>query len=606
MTRVLCLFLALLALAAPARADEAQDLIAKYFAWRGGAAYEQLTTTRTDADLKAGGLNGTTREWRERAGRTRDEYDLGPIKGSAATAAASWRESEGVVEDMPASAVRDTRRALALDFGDALRGHDGAAVKLLGNETRDGRSWSVVRVTFGDADTFDAFLDPATGALHGWRIVQDKRERFLLLDDWRMVDGVRMPFLRKETTDNEAGTQVVTARKVELNQAFGPSIFARPAERRIASFDGGAKGTGPIKFDFFNGTRIYIPATVNGHPVKVLLDSGADFSVIDKGFADEIGVKYSGRGVASGAGGETDAYYAEAVQMQIGNMRLDNRNVGVIDMSDVSRRLNIPLPFVLGEDVFNQLIVDIDFDKAEIAFHDPATFTPPPGAIVVPVSEGEGIRSVAVSVEGHEPIQVDFDLGNGGNFSVGPSFWQKHGLLDGRPQSKTMGGAVGGAREEIVAVLKTLTFAGIDFENVPTTFTTPGVGRNAVDSERQPGNIGLPVLSRFRLITDYPNDRLYLVPHKDVRTKPFRKDRSGLQTVMEGGQLKVFFVAPGSPALVGGWKAGEVVTAIDGHPITADYNGSELSRWRYGAAGENVTLTLADGSKRTLTLKDYF
>lgn len=608
MNRVLCLFLLLFAFAAPqARADELQSLIDRHLAWRGGAAFEALKTTQTDADLKAGGLAGTTREWRDRSGRVRDEYDLGALKGSSAIADQAWQESEGVVESLPASGVTDSKRALSREFGDALRGRGGAKTTLLGTQTRDGRSWSVVRVGFGDADTYDAFLDPATGALHGWRIVEDGRERFERLDDWRMIDGVRIPFLRESTTDNASATQTVIVTKVTLNQAFPPSTYARPQGRRIASFAGGAKSTGPISFDFFNGTRIYIPAKVKGTAVKVLLDSGADFSVVDKGFADKAGIKYSGKGVASGAGGETDAYYAEALEMQIGAMTIDNRNVGVIDMSDVSRRLNIPLPFVLGEDVFNQLIVDIDFDKAEIAFHDPDGFTPPPGAVVVPVTAGEGIRSVPISVEGHAPIQVDFDIGNGGNMSLDPGFWQTNRMLEDRPHAKVMAGAVGGAREETVAVVRKVTFAGVDFENVPATFVTPGEGRHRVGSDRQPGNIGLQLLSRFRVITDYPHDRLYLVPHADVRTKAFRKDRAGLQTVIEGGQLKVFYVAPGSPAAAGGaWKAGEVITAVDGQPVTADFNGSELSRWRFGPAGRQVSFTLADGSKRTITLKDYF
>ncbi len=607
MTRVLWLFLLLFAFAAPqAHADELQDLVDRHFAWRGGAAYERLTTIRLTADVKAGGLTGVTEEWRERSGRVLDTLDLGPVKASSAVAEDSWSESSGVVDDMPATSVRDTRRALALEFGDALRGRAGATVKLLSAEARDGRTWSVVRVSFGDADTYDAFLDPATGALHGWRIVEDKRPRFVRLADWRMVDGVRIPFLREQTTDNAAATVLITARSVRLNERFDPSIYKRPAARRIATFAGGAKSTGAIRFDFFNGNRIYIPVTINGRPVKVLLDSGADVTVLDKTFAEQAGIKFTGRGVAAGSGGQTDAYFAEDVVMQIGNMRLENRNVGVIDLADVSKRLGIPLPVVLGEDVFKQLIVDIDFDRAEIAFHEPAAFKAPPGAITVPVLEAEGVRSVPVQIEGHEPIQVDFDLGNGSYFSIDPAFWEKHHLLDGRPHSKILGGAVGGAREETVTVLNTVRFAGLDFKDVPTTFTTPAKGRAAVDSERQPGNIGLSILARFRLITDYANDRLYLIPHKDALTRPFRKDRAGLQTVVEGDRLKVTYASPGSPAEAAGWKKGEEITAIDGRPITADFHGSELSRWRFGPAGKTVTFTLADGSKRSLTLKDYF
>ena len=82
--------------------------------------------------------------------------------------------------------------------------------------------------------------------------------------------------------------------------------------------------------------------------------------------------------------------------------------------------------------------------------------------------------------------------------------------------------------------------------------------------------------------------------------------RAGLNTVFEGDHLRVVYVAPGSPAEAAGWKAGEQVTAIDGKPIGAGYNGSDQSLWLYGAAGKAVTLKTADGAVRKLVLKDYF
>ncbi|HEX8232077.1 MAG TPA: aspartyl protease family protein [Caulobacteraceae bacterium] len=607
MMRVLALFALVLSLAAPARAEELGGLIDRYFAWRGGSAYERMTSYRLDADFKAAGLTGTTSEWRAEDGRTRDEYELGPNKGSAAIGAEdAWGESNGVVDSAAELNVRDTRRLLALDFGGALRGKAGARVALLGTETRDGRSWRVVRVSFGDRDTYDAFLDPETGALLGWRITRDKRERFVKLEDWRLVDGVRMPFRRVESDDNPNATQVVEVRRYQLNGRFGPELFKRPKAVRIATFEGGARGTGPIPFDFLNQARIYIPVTLNGHPVKVLLDSGAEVTVIDKGFAERIGVKFTGKGVAGGTGGQTEGYLAEGVTVKVGNMTLDSRNVGVIDMADVSKRLGIPLPVVLGEDVFKQLIVDIDFDRRTIAFSDPEGFRPPAGAAVVPVRQEGGIRSVPVRVEGHEPIQVDFDLGNGSYFTLHPGFWQAHRMLEDRRHSKFLGGAVGGAREEILASVRELEFAGVTFRDVPSTFTTPGEGRNQVDSERVPGNIGLSVMSRFRLITDYPRDRLYAIPYPDAAKRPFRKDRTGLRFVQEGAGLKVTYVSPGSPAEKAGWKAGEVIAAIDAQPVTTAYVGSELSRWFAGEAGRKVALRMVDGSARTLVLADYF
>jgi hypothetical protein len=176
-------------------------------------------------------------------------------------------------------------------------------------------------------------------------------------------------------------------------------------------------------------------------------------------------------------------------------------------------------------------------------------------------------------------------------------------MLEDRKTSTRLGGAVGGSREEKLATVRSLTFAGHTFHDVPAQFSLPGA--NAVDSDHSVANIGLPVYSRFRMITDYPHDRLFMVPGPDMDA-PFRKDRAGLNTVFEGDHLKVVYVAPGSPAEAAGWKVGEQVAAIDGKPVGAGYNGSELSRWTYGPAGRAVALTTAGGEVRTLVLKDYF
>jgi hypothetical protein len=509
-----------------------------------------------------------------------------------------------VVEDMPAAKVRDNDRLLMLELGQALRGQGGAMLERKPDEQRDGRTWAVIRVTFGDPDTYDVFLDPKTGELLGWRAMIDRRGQFLRFGDWRMVEGVRMAFLSEELHDNPGENVVLRWSKVELNTKVDDALFVRPESFKLATFDGSAHGTAPIAFDFYNSNRIFIPATINGRPVKLLLDSGADATVIDTALAKELGLKLEGEGVANGTGGQTSTAMAKNVEIKVGSMSLHVPMAVSMDLSDVSHRLGIPLQVILGADVFKQLIVDLDFGRRTIAFDEPQGFTPPPGAVTVPVTPQAGVPTVTASFEGGPEVQVDFDIGNGSPLLIFPAYWQPHKMLDDRKVSARLGGAVGGAREEKMATVRTVVFAGHTFHDVPAEFSTPGP--NAVDSDHSVANIGLPIYSRFRMITDYTHNRLFMVPNAQGMDAPFRKDRAGLNTVFEGDHLKVVFIAPGSPAEAAGWKVGEQVVAIDGKPVAQGYNGSELSRWVYGAAGKVVELKAADGKLRKLVLKDYF
>jgi hypothetical protein len=585
--------------------SEVAALVDRYIAWRGGAAYLGLASIHEKGRLEGSGLTGTVERYAGRDGSEWQRFVLGGFEGSSAvTTSGGWSENRGVVQEMAQASARDTRRQNRLELGSALEGQSGVTISAQPDESRDGRTWAVLRVEFGGPDRYDAFLDRATGELLGWRITQNRVTRFHHLGDWRTIDGVRMPFLIEDLFDNPASNTVQHDETVEVNVPLPDSLFARPKSVEMAHFGGGRSETDPVPFTFYNSNRIYIPGQVNGHAVDLLLDSGAGTTVLDTHYADSIGLETEGKGVANGTGGQAGVAFAHDVRVTIGNMTLRVPTVAVIDLSGVAKRLGMPMPAILGADVFKQLIVDLDFGRRTIAFHDPAGFTVPAGAVTVPATQGGGLRTVPVRIENGPEVQVAFDIGNGGPLLIYPSYWQSHHLLSHRTVSAHLSGGVGGARQEKVITVKRLTFAGHTFHNVPAVLSSPGV--QAVDADRSAGNVGLPVYSRFRLMTDYPHDRLYLIPNAKGLDAPFPRDRSGLSVVKEGAGLKVLFVAPGSPAKAAGWKAGEIITAVNGHPIGDDYNGSALSHWNEGTAGTTVTLTLSDGSTRTVTLRDYY
>ncbi|HZZ31520.1 MAG TPA: PDZ domain-containing protein, partial [Phenylobacterium sp.] len=192
------------------------------------------------------------------------------------------------------------------------------------------------------------------------------------------------------------------------------------------------------------------------------------------------------------------------------------------------------------------------------------------------------------------------DLGNAGGLLLDRDFAEANHLLAGRRLSTELAVGADGPRESVQLCLDRVGLGGLAFDGV-STVVTPGL------TSHVPANVGLQLLSRFRLTIDFGGDRLWMTPYPDAISRPFRKNRTGLSlTPQEPGALVVDHVAVGSPAALGGWKAGELITAIDGAPIPADYAAGEASMWIYGAPGRTVTLTLAGGARRSLTLADYF
>ncbi len=598
----LLMALALVLVPTGSRADALQPLLARHLAWRGGDAFTRLESVHARGKTEMSGLQGPMESWLHRDGRGRWDADYGVLRESIAiTSEGGWKlNASGQVEDASPTDARDARHRVALELGTALQGASGAKRVLLPDEPRDGRTWKVVRVTFGDEDLYDLFLDGANGALHGVRIREDNVTRFVRLGDWRQVDGVRMPFLEEVLTDSPDSNSRTVVETLELNAPIPPAVFERPQDLRKVSFANGRHSTGFIPFEFFNENRVYIPAQVNGHATQVLLDSGAEMTVVDTAYARELGLKTQGQLTAVGSGGHAQAQLASGVDITVGDLRLTGLTVAVIDLAEVARQIGHPLPVILGKESFNQLVVDVDFPNRRVAFHEAASFKPPQRAVRLPLVESAGgQRAVHISIEGRPAIPVLFDVGNGGALSLFPAYWQQAGLLTGRRSSKTLSGAVGGLRERDVATLKRIELAGITLKDVPTVFDD--AGNSISTSNRLQGNLGLAVLARFRMITDYANDTLMLVPDARALRQPFRKDRSGLIALPSEGRLVVTLVAPGSPAAAAGWKVGDEVVAIDGQAIGPDFTG-----WRYRPAGQTVVLTLKDGRKRSLTLKDYY
>jgi Aspartyl protease/PDZ domain len=334
----------------------------------------------------------------------------------------------------------------------------------------------------------------------------------------------------------------------------------------------------------------------------VLLDSGATVSSIDKAYAAEIGLKPQGGFTGEGSGGVDTMGFVGGVEIQIGDLTLHDINVGAFDFSTVARYIDHPLPFVLGDEVFNELAVDIDFEHHRLAFRDPAKLKPPIGAIEVPLTRVKD-RAVPVSIEGGAPVPFEFDLGNGAPLDVYPAYYKPRHLLEGRRASQTIGGGLGGARPEGVAALRHVGFAGVDFTDVPTRFD-PDILSGA-NSNLVLGNIGLPMLARFHLVIDFSHDQLFAAPYPNANGAPFAKDRLGLYLVRKDADVIVVFVSPGSPAEAAGFKAGDRIIQID-QQVAGAWSDADLQELRNRSAGARVNLGQAGGGVRQVILADFY
>jgi hypothetical protein len=210
-----------------------RELVDRYRDWRGGFALESLQSIHERVYVESASGRQAGQLWLDREGRMRRETtaDGGRVV-EVATPGGGWRAGPAAPPADDPKAVERARRLSLLVFGDALAGRGGASVALAGTAEMEDRSWMVARVSFGDADTYDALIDPTTGALCCYEITEDGVKRVEMFGDWRLVDGVRMPFtelIHPAAAANAIADVGMRVSAIELNLPLDPTLFQRPA-----------------------------------------------------------------------------------------------------------------------------------------------------------------------------------------------------------------------------------------------------------------------------------------------------------------------------------------------------------------------------------------
>lgn len=248
--------------------------------------------------------------------------------------------------------------------------------------------------------------------------------------------------------------------------------------------------------------RLFIAATINGVATEALLDSGAELTIVDAQFAEEIGLMKTGSAIARGTGGETEASFVEGVAIEAAGVLLENRTVAAIDLADVSARLiGSPVKLIVGRDLFDATRLMIDIDDGRIA---PIGRERKPRGVKLLMETHRGLLTMPVTIEG-ETVQADFDLGNGSEVLIGADFAAKAGLATPRRiVGQKAGGGLGGKVVRDLVVLSSLEIAGVGFRDVGAAIDRTPTAMGA--------NIGVKILRNFSITVDYSEHAIWLEP----------------------------------------------------------------------------------------------
>jgi predicted aspartyl protease len=272
-------------------------------------------------------------------------------------------------------------------------------------------------------------------------------------------------------------------------------------------FAGDGTSSGWLDFQGPRGPAVTVAASVNGRPVRALLDSGAQYSVIDTAFAAQLGLPgaFAAPMIAYGVGGRPQLGRGVGLDVTAGDLALPALRAAVLDLGPISGALGLSVPLVLGQDLLNEVVADIDFPRRRVRLVAREAFAPPADAFAVPARRKGRALLAKVSVEGAslEPV---LDTGASSALVLAHDVAEAAGLLSGREVRPTRSLVLGGVAAGRMVTVRTLAFGGEILRDVPVHIY-----------RRQPmpgfpgGLLGVGALRRFRAVLDHGGGRLHLV-----------------------------------------------------------------------------------------------
>lgn len=280
-------------------------------------------------------------------------------------------------------------------------------------------------------------------------------------------------------------------------------VFPQPT----ITAQGGDPDSGWLPFASRRQPVVTVQAKVNGVSTRALVDSGAQHSVIDSGFAEqmEAGGGLSAPVIAYGVGGSPQMGKTLSVDLELGGLRLQGLRAASLDLGPIAEANHLDTPLVLGQDLLRALAADIDFPGRRIRFVRSQSFTVPEGARLAPVRARGRALEARVMVEGVE-LEAIVDTGASAALSLASDVAEAAGLLDGRRVQPGQAIVLGGVAPGRIVRASHLTFAGLVREDVPVHIFEP---QNLPGFPR--GLLGYDALRPFRVIMDHRGGAMHLI-----------------------------------------------------------------------------------------------
>lgn len=358
---------------------------------------------------------------------------------------------------------------------------------------------------------------------------------------------------------------------------------------------------------------VVVPVIINNQmPLKFIVDTGVRTTILcEKVISDALNLKYSKTYSMNAPGMEKtiNAYVTNNVSIDIPGVNGRGLTMLVLedDYLELKHSLGVPIHGILGYEFFSRFVVKIDYTEKIMTLMVPQKFRSPRRFAKLPmvINDTKPYINTIIKFNDTTSINAELLVDTGASHSL---------FLDERSDKKitvppryilsTIGRGLGGVITGKTGRIKSLKIGKYTLSGVITNFPDANTYKITTDTLHEKGkrivyrngSLGGDALSRFKVIFDFPEERLYLKRNRSFRKKSFN-NMAGIIVRAESkdlNQFEIVEVRKNSAAYHADVHEGDKIISVNNLP-TEKMNLTQLNNFFTSKPGKKITLKLKRG-----------
>jgi len=214
-----------------------------------------------------------------------------------------------------------------------------------------------------------------------------------------------------------------------------------------------------------------VRANLKGRDVLALIDSGAQYSVLDRALAEELMASgdvsraFDMPMLAYGVGGQAQVGRGTTLDVGLADVTISNLRAAILDLGPLASQDGLGVGLIIGRDVLFETVLELDMGNRRMRLADPDVWHASADLRPTIVHRDGDALGVELTVEG-AVVRAILDTGASNLLSLSESTAQEAGLLDGRKEEAGQSLVLGGVSRARWLTVQTLTLGDTMRRNV--------------------------------------------------------------------------------------------------------------------------------------------